>query len=360
MAVGFPNSLRHNIARQKPLCFREDGTFRILHLSDIHEVSPEMDDDEDRSIPENCSIETINVIEKCLEYAKPDLVVFGGDNISGFWEEFTYDYMEETILKIIEPIVRRNIPLAIVFGNHDAEAEYVVPALAKENQITIYSRYPNFRGCYNEADVFGCGNCSLPIFSGDGKRIAKNIWLIDSNDYIRDENFKQVEHGGYSDIHQSQIDWYESKAEKLRELNNGKPVDSILFQHIPVNQEYDLLEEVADGTENSIERDGKHYAIKKENYIEGKLRENPCPPNSDRKQFESWKKTGDVFAAFFGHDHVNTFVTELDGIKLIQTLGAGYHTYGNERGGRLIVLHEDGRELETETIVVDKITGLEK
>ena len=89
---------------------------------------------------------------------------------------------------------------------------------------------------------------------------------------------------------------------------------------------------------------------------EGLVREAPCPPETERSQFESWKKTGDIVAAFFGHDHVNTFIAEVDGIKLIQTLGAGYHTYGKERGGRLIVLHEDSKEFDTKTLVVERIT----
>ena len=123
MAKGLPNSHKHIRNGQSSLRFGEDGKFRILHLTDIHEVDPEMDDDENRSIPINKSAETVNVIRRCMELAKPDLVVFGGDNISGYWQEFTYDYMRKTIKKIVAPIAEKNIPLAIVFGNHDAEAE---------------------------------------------------------------------------------------------------------------------------------------------------------------------------------------------------------------------------------------------
>ena len=159
MAKGLPNSHRYIKDLQEPLSFSSDGKFRILHLTDIHEVDPEMDDDENRLIPENRTKETMNVIERCLEEAKPDLVVFGGDNISGYWQEFTYDYMYKTIKRIVEPIKKRNIPLAIVFGNHDAEAEYALPFLNKENQISVYCEYENFRSSFNDEDVFGCANC---------------------------------------------------------------------------------------------------------------------------------------------------------------------------------------------------------
>lgn len=139
MAKGLPDSKKYIKEKQAPLRFGADGKFRILHLTDIHEVDPEMDDEENRQIPINKSKETINVICRCIEIANPDLIVFGGDNISGYWQELTYEYMYNTIKKIVAPIAEKNIPLAIVFGNHDAEAQHKLPFLAKENQICIYA-----------------------------------------------------------------------------------------------------------------------------------------------------------------------------------------------------------------------------
>lgn len=357
MSAGIPNSHKHLRNRMKPLQFKEDSKFRILHLTDIHEVDPEMDDDENRKIPENKSAETLNVIRKSVELTKPDLVVFGGDNISGYRKEFTYDYMYRTLKKITAPIAEKNIPLAIVFGNHDAEAEPHCPCLAKENQICIYSEYENFRGTLNEEDVFGCGNYSLPILSSDGSRTAWNIWCIDSNDYIRDENYNVINGAGYGFVHDDQIAWYEKKAAHLKVKNSGVSVPSVLFQHMPVMQELKTLTEVPEGTENAIERDGKYFAPINGAFLDGEMGETPCPTQDGGKQFESWKKTGDIVAVFFGHDHVNTFTTELDGIKLIQTPGAGYHTYGNKRGGRLIVLDENKPDsIETNYFFIDRIT----
>lgn len=87
MAKGLPDSKKYIRERQAPLRFGADGKFRILHLTDIHEVDPEMDDDEDRRIPEKKSENTLKLIRRCIELARPDLVVFGGDNISGYWQE---------------------------------------------------------------------------------------------------------------------------------------------------------------------------------------------------------------------------------------------------------------------------------
>lgn len=357
MSTGLPGSLKHIRKFQEPLRFGEDGKFRILHLTDIHEIAPAMEEIDDGPVkPSERTLETYNVIEKCLEAAKPDLVVFGGDNLSGFWDEFTYDYMVSTIRNIIEPVVRRNIPLAVVFGNHDSEVEEIRPFMCREIQTAFYAQYDNFRGSMNDEEVTGCGNYALPILSSDKSRIAWNIWCMDSGDYVRDEHHRRVKGAGYARIADDQIEWYERRAAELKAQNGGKPVPSILFQHIPVREEYELLEKVPEGAPNAVGKRDDCYAPKKGAFAEGVMRELPSPGQEPSGQFESWKRTGDMVAAFFGHDHVNTFVGEVDGIKLIQTVGAGYHSYGEERGGRLIILDENVTDdLYTETITVERV-----
>ncbi len=359
MATGLPVSLQHHKMFQKPLQFSRDGTFRILHLTDIHEIVPEMDTERDLAVAAARSTETVHVIRTCVEWAKPDLVVFGGDNITGYRKNFTYDRMYQTIQKIIAPVVEKNIPLAIVFGNHDAEVDHLIPALQRENQIAVYAEYENFRGTMNEEEVYGCGNYSLPILSSDGTRKAWNLWFIDSNDYIRDENHALQKDLSYDCVHPDQIAWYERKAAALRAENGGKPLPSLLFQHIPVLQEYDKLIEIDGPCEGALTRNGRYYRVPEDALTDGYIHEAPCPPYEDRQQFESWKKTGDIVAAFFGHDHVNAFTMEIDGIRLVQTHGAGYHNYGERRGGRLIVLRESIPDrYETELLYVDRITEL--
>lgn len=332
-----------------PLKFGADGKFRILHLTDIHAVEPVMDDDENRDIPNNKLAETLNVIEELVARTNPDLVVFGGDNISGYWEEFTYDYIQSTIQKITEPIRKRNIPLCVVFGNHDGEYGFHT-----EYQMLMYMDYENCRSNFNDEDVYGCGNCCVTIKSSDGSKDAAAVWLIDSNDYMRisEEDF------AYDCVHADQIEWYEKKSAELAAQNGGVPVPAILFQHIPVQQELDYIQIVTKEDDYTFERGGEYFKVS--DNVQGRVRECPCPPNKraqHREQFESWQKMGDIFAAFFGHDHVNDFCIDVDGIQLYQTLGAGYFTYGEERGGRLIILDENKpRTLETESLEVKRIT----
>ncbi|MBQ8209289.1 MAG: metallophosphoesterase family protein [Clostridia bacterium] len=352
-AMGSPKkwqSAKFKREAPEPLKFNADGKFRILHITDIHDVEPIMDDDENREIPESRDKETINVIETLVDKTNPDLVVFGGDNISGYWEEFTYNYVQSTIQKITKKIREKNIPLCVVFGNHDGEEGFHT-----EFQMMQYMEYPNCRSNLNDADVYGCGNCCVTIKSSKSDKDAFAIWLIDSNDYQRNAE------GGlaYDCVHDDQIEWYEKRAAELKAANGGTPLPAILFQHIPVQQEIDGIKEVTADDAYTFERDGKYFKFGHD-IIEGRIREYPCPPytaNDHRNQFESWKKTGDIIAAFFGHDHVNDFHIKVDGIHLYQTLGAGYFTYGKEHGGRLIVLDEnDPTNIYTESIEVARIT----
>ncbi len=247
-ACGMPVFYKNDARKAPKLQFRKDGTFRILHLTDIHEVDPEMDDDEDAAIPRDKSRETVNVIEKSIEKTDPDLVVFGGDNLSGYWEEFTYEYVQKTINKITAPIRKRGIPFAIVFGNHDSE----LSQFFREFQMCCYLRYENCIGTLNAAEMHGCGNQNILIYAADGSKPVFNLWLMDSNDYPHDETGKKL--NGYDRLHDDQLAWYERTAEALRAQNGGEPLPAMLFQHIPVNQETDLLTEVPAGTQGAVER----------------------------------------------------------------------------------------------------------
>ncbi len=353
-AAGMPVFYKSNARKAPELRFGKDGKFRILHITDIHEVDPEMDDDPNVEIPVTCSLETVNVIKESIERANPDLVVFGGDNISGYWQEFTYDYVEKTIDKITKPVREKNIPFAIVFGNHDSE----IRKFFREFQMLCYMRYDNFIGTLNAEEMHGVGSQNIVVKSGKSDKAAFNIWLVDSNDYPHDETGRRID--GYDHIHKDQLDWYERTAEKLKAENGGEPLPSILFQHIPVAQEYDALIKADENTEGAVKRGDDYYIINENHHVSGVMRETPCvPANKDRTQFDLWKKHGDVFAAFFGHDHVNNFIFDVDGIKLVQTYGAGYHTYGDRHGARLIVIDENKpREFETEDIIVERITDV--
>lgn len=343
MASGLPTALRHLREKQTPLRFGAGGKFRILHLTDIHEVPlPETDrEGENYTVERRKSIQSMNVINRCIELAKPELVVFGGDNISGFPKNCTYGEMRSTIKRIVKPVADKNIPLAVIFGNHDSEMSDIHPYTQREIQLCIFAEYDNCRSTLNDEDIFGCASCALPVLHSRSDKIAWNLWCLDSNDYIRAADYSRPEDLGYDYVHSDQLEWRERTAERLKKENGGKTVPSIVFQHIPLLQIYDLFAPAEADDPNAFEKNGKYYKVPDDAFVSGKLREAPCPTSERRDEFESWKKTGDIVGAFFGHDHPNDFIAEIDGIKLVQTPGVRYYANAGTQGGRLIVLDEN-------------------
>ena len=314
----------------KTLKFKGDGEFKIMQLADLQDTSFAVST-------------TYDYIEALIKEEDPDLIVLTGDNISGgTGDALTEDIARWQVKKGIDNTMSFldafNIPVAVVFGNHDAEA-----LISKEEQMAMYQTY----GCcvgFDEGDaLYGCGTYNLPILSSDGEKVVYNLWMFDSNMY--DEVY-----GGYDYVHEDQIAWYVEKSNALKAENGGTPVPSMVFQHIIVNEIYDALVEVEAGTPGSISYGDKTLALPEG---AGVINENPCPSTQDSLQFETMVAQGDVKAMFFGHDHINSFVVPYQGIDIVNSPTSGFGSYGNKetRGVRIITINEkDTSKYETKVI----------
>lgn len=316
------------------LQFNADGNFRIMQIADIQDgffLTPA----------------TKKFIKESVEYADPDLIILSGDNISAGGATIGIHAIDKTLVKtainnfmsVFEEI---GTPVAVVFGNHDAEE-----LVTKEEQMEFYTAYDCCVAIDEGDALYGCGTYNLPIYSSDGSKIAYNIWMIDSNMYD-DVN------GGYDYVHKDQLDWYVKTSDALKAQNGGKPVPSMMFQHIVVNEIYDVIIEVPESEKDNyeyVEDNGKYYALNRDVYRTGELNEMPCPGTVNGEQFETVLKQGDVVAMFFGHDHKNSYEISYKGVDLVNTPGAGFGSYGDEgRGVRIIDINESTTEYETEII----------
>ena len=139
----------------------------------------------------------------------------------------------------------------------------------------------------------------------------------------------------------------------------GEMLPAYLFQHIIVPEIYDLLTEVpasekkAEGVVKGFSSHSGHYYKMGDAFTAGHLGEAPCPPDIPSGEFAAMRDTGDVVAAFFGHDHKNDFVGTYEGIDLVNTAGTGFYIYGEREyhGARLVILHENTpAEYDTEML----------
>ena len=309
------------------LKFNQNGKFRILLMGDPHEYyTPSRGVDKrtkDFLVLENMAIDEL----------QPDLVVYMGDNTHAD----TPQALRASVERITRPITGRNLPLGIVFGNHDFEAKVSDPW----EYINAYRAYENSLFPAKDDALSGRYDYHAVIRSSDGSRDAFNLWFMYSGNRAPKESCSK-----YDYVRPEQIAWYEKTAARLKADNGGTPVPAILFQHIPVPEEYELFDEVPawrlpfDALRGQDERDNKCYKLKKG--VAGFAGEAPCAPSVNSGQFDSWLRTGDVKAAFFGHDHMNDFAGDVRGITLGQCKLSGFHPYGDgtRQGVRVIDLDE--------------------
>ena len=180
-----------------------------------------------------------------------------------------------------------------------------------------------------------------------------NLWFINSGSAAAPEY-----HSKYDFVKPEQIAWYESRAKETGSL------PALLFQHIPVPEEFELFHTVpfwrvvTDAVQGQDERRGTFWALN-----EGALGyagEAPCAPSYNSGQFVSWKKTGDVMAAFFGHDHMNDFSGYVDGILLAQCQTSGFQPYGDgiRQAVRVVDLDEkDPKSFQTFLVRYRELCG---
>lgn len=319
-----------------------NGKFKILVLSDI----------QDTNTPQKATTDLMN---KAIDRENPDLIVLTGDNIAGWWKNVTPEETKQAVDNVAKAINDKGIPFALVFGNHDHEglcdeANKMEEEEAKKLIMSWFREYDNCLAVNGE-EMTGVGNYNLTVKDSAGEKDIFNLWFMDSNPYSDEE-----EGGGYGYVHPDQIEWYERKSNELKAANGGKPLNSIVFQHIVVPEVYEMFTEVSRRTKGAVKGSGgfsdKYFVTDPQFIYDGSLNEGPCPANkANAGQFESWVKQGDVIGAVFGHDHINTFSGEYKGIKLMAAPAVTFYSYGNNRGVRTITLDESNlSDLQSEVI----------
>lgn len=324
--------------------FREDGTFHILHITDVQEI-PQVSED------------TLRLISGALDRAKPDLVVFTGDQLKGYSRSFgrNGEKVEETIRRILSPVTARGIPFAVTFGNHDEQC-----GMSNEEQMEIYRRIP---GCVDWLNSRGQeiyhgpkeGTYALGIRSADEARTAMAVYLINSGG--------ELPQGGYQTLPPAQIYWYKGVRDTLEQLNRA-PVPGIVFQHIPMPEYYRLLSRAERKTKGAVRTYRTHaneyYVLNRRKCREGKFQEAVSIPDGNGREYESFRERGDVFAVYCGHDHRNSFVGCTGGIDLGYTPSCGFNEYGDgvDRGVREFIFHEaDPAAYETRLLTYRELVG---
>ena len=306
----------------QPLQFH-NGNFKIMQIADIQEIA-------------DFSPDTESLLRCALIREKPDLAILTGDQIKGYGVTMhTGDARaraEAVIGKIRAIFDDYQVPFAVLFGNHDVFRE-----VSKEEQLAMYQKSPY---CVGESvtGLTGYGIYHFPIIGSDGK-VVFSIYGFDSMGYAKGT-------GGYHSLPADQIDWYRKNRDALAE-QEGHLVPAIVFQHIPVPEVYELMDEVPKGTKGALRGacayGDRYYVLGSKVFPGGFMKENAAIPSDNSGEFDALCEKGDVMALFFGHDHINSFSGLLRGVEVGYTQGCGFNVYGPgvERGVRVFDIPED-------------------
>ena len=321
--------------------FGANGDFVFCQITDLQDGVPMHE-------------ESFRFLEKALAKERPSLALLTGDNTSVSGDRFAFPILARRIVKLFQAA---DIPFAVTFGNHDSQEK-------GRRHISRQAQYNLFKKLGGELFVDfdvpalpGVGSGAVALRHGGEDRFL--LVIMDSGDYPTPEQ------DCYDGCRTDQIRWYEENASHL---------PCLWFQHVIVWDVYEngILQSVELGKEFQslpLEEQIQHLPegvvwcpmtqkfmrLAPEAVSSGLLKEPPCPPPKScyedpehtwqgRTLYQSWLKCGNMKGAFFGHDHMNSFVaTDTKGITLGFAKAATLNAYNDGNPGlRFFRVHADG------------------
>jgi len=307
-----------SVEEGKTMRFREDGTFKILQFTDLH-LTYGFDHNDQA---------TLRLIKLAAMAESPDLIVFTGDQTMSPSNRRLYS-------RWIKHVDALGIPWAFVFGNHDAESgaskESLSKMALKNGKHTVFELGPS--------TIEGIGNYFIRLLPQESDETRYVLFFLDSNEH-RVYDLQEDKKFWYDYIYENQIAWYEDMVLKVND-HAGSIVPSLAFFHIPLPEYHDVVDNPA------LIKTGSRFEL-------------PCTPYVNTGMFEKMKELGSTKGVFVGHDHINDYTYEKDGILLAYGRASGFNAYGKSdmaKGARVIVLYEETQTFETSVITTEDLGG---
>nr|AIG56068.1 secreted protein [Achlya hypogyna] len=271
-----------------PLTARQTGdvmSYKILQIPDMHYTGnrffPCLNKPDD--MKKLCFESYMNeMLDKMIDDINPDFVVFTGDQIESLWYPQSWLSSIDAIDTYSANVIKRKLPWAMVFGNHD---EGIAPQIFANRKIMMayiesldysYAKYGPF-------NIGGAGNYELTLRSPNNSSDMMHMYFADTrND---------------GDISLAQLDHLKT----LSGAHKGQDIPALMFFHIPMPEYKEF-----NGTGQGDKREG----------IGG---------HANHSLYETiTQNMGDVKATFCGHDHLNDFCFKKDNLHMCYGGGVGY------------------------------------
>ena len=316
--------------------FTTDDDLKVMHLTDVHIGGGWMSYAKD--------IKAINAVATMITKEKPDLVVVTGDIAypvlvqAGTMNNYSG---AKAFANLMESL---GVYWTVTFGNHDSEP---YSYFDREKVSGFYSN-EDYKYCIYQAGpegVDGYGNHVIEVKNSDGL-ITQAMVMIDSQAYVDDGIITSLK-GTYDNIHQNQVEWYESEIKRMNGENknideNADTVITHAFFHIP-------LVELEDAWNDFQANDFKNSKDFK--YIDGIIGEGGRRVYAgfgEDNIFEKMLELQSTKAIYNGHDHYNSLTAEYKGIIFSYGYSIDYLAYigiakeGSHRGCSIITCKPDG------------------
>lgn len=305
----------------------KDREFKILQLSDTQIIdssqcrTPREESFMIENHPNNVDEKVFSYIREVVSKTKPDLIVITGDIIYGRFDDS--GIQQQALISTMESL---NIPWCPVFGNHDNETAKGINWQCEQ--------YENATNClFKRGKIeLSKGNYTVGIVR-DGK-FERILYLMNSNG-CGEPSGQSVADGinktpGLTQGHQR---WFKNLSADIYNKLDKKFVPGFAFFHIPTKDFVDAGASVSPQSPSNFDL-GNDYS---KNW--GIMQEvSSCSNTYFARHFRDAK----IEACFVGHDHLNNFAIDFDGVKWVYGLKTGSYDYSPQKmGGNLISVKKD-------------------
>ena len=287
--------------------------FVVLNLTDI-----QLDDDE---VYGDYGTSAQELIAKLIEANDPDLITLSGDNAWG-----TVAYLE-----LINWLDAYGIPWAPVMGNHDGQGCI--------SEFWVAYQLANAENCLFEFGPKDMGYGNYIINVTENGDIVHTFFMMDTHgsaDFTLEDG---TVIDGYDHLWENQLLWYEWAVNGIEELA-GHPVESTAIMHIPVFEYIEAWDMVSITNPDGTSKLNPAYS----DIASGGRGEACCPSPVNNGFLDLCKELGSTKTIIAGHDHVNDFVVEYEGITLAYAVKTGFGCYYDPEmiGGTTVEINDKG------------------
>ncbi len=331
--------------------FTTDRDFRVMHLTDVHIGGGYMSYSKDKM--------AVNAVAAMITAEKPDLVIVTGDIAYPVpFQAGTFNNKSgaKVLINLLETL---GIYWTVTLGNHDSE----IYSYYNRAKVSEFYEDESLEYCLYQPgpeDVDGKGNHVIEVKNSLGI-ITQAFIMLDSHSYTDGDYFGIW--WKYDNIHQNQVDWYESEVRRMNEENKTTvsylsqkseyynecvPVKSLAFFHIPLVEFKEAWDELE--ANNFKNTDNVKYV----DGIIGETGKRIFSGIGEDELFEKMVELGSTKAIFNGHDHYNNVTVSRDDIIFSYGYTIDYLAYigiageGSQRGCTMITVKPDS------TFTIDK------